>query len=245
MNVPLIVLTTGAVLILLEQFADGRSWPRTPWWLARAGLFNAAQAGVAYLGARTWDLLLPHLAPWSLAELGLLPGALTGYLLITFVYYWWHRWRHSSPGLWRWLHQLHHSPQRLEVLTSFYKHPFELLLNGVLSSFILYVALGLSAAQATLAVLFTGLAELFYHANIRTPRWVGWFIQRPEMHCVHHQRDRHASNYSDLPLWDRLFGTYENPATYDGDCGFADQRELLILSMLAGRDVTRVRGDYR
>ena len=107
MNIILIVLTTAAGLILLEQVAQGRSWPRTPWWLARAALFNGAQAAIAFIGAATWDLLLPTLAPWSLAALGLLPGALLGYLLITFVYYWWHRARHQSPFLWRWLHQAH------------------------------------------------------------------------------------------------------------------------------------------
>ena len=41
--------------------------------------------------------------------------ALVGYLAITFVYYWWHRARHQSDVLWRVLHQLHHSPARLEL----------------------------------------------------------------------------------------------------------------------------------
>ena len=46
-------------------------------------------------------------------------GALLGYLTITFVYYWWHRARHEHPWLWRYLHQIHHSPARLEIVTSF------------------------------------------------------------------------------------------------------------------------------
>jgi hypothetical protein len=43
------------------------------------------------------------------------------YFVATFVFYWWHRWRHESAVLWRGFHQIHHSPQRLEVITSFYK----------------------------------------------------------------------------------------------------------------------------
>jgi len=46
----------------------------------------------------------------------------------------WHRARHESDFLWRWLHQVHHSPVRIEIMTTFYKHPVEQLVNGVLSS---------------------------------------------------------------------------------------------------------------
>jgi hypothetical protein len=46
-----------------------------------------------------------------------------GGLIAYFIFYWWHRWRHESDLLWRLFHQIHHSPQRLEVITSFYKHP--------------------------------------------------------------------------------------------------------------------------
>lgn len=51
----------------------------------------------------------------------------------------------------------------------------------------------------------------FQHANIRTPHWLGHLIQRPESHAVHHGRGIHRWNYSDLPLWDMVFGTYRNP----------------------------------
>jgi sterol desaturase/sphingolipid hydroxylase (fatty acid hydroxylase superfamily) len=54
---------------------------------------------------------------------------------------------------------------------------------------------------------------MFQHANLRTPRWLGYIIQRPESHGIHHERGLHAFNYADLPLWDMVFGTFRNPRT--------------------------------
>ena len=79
------------------------------------------------------------------------------------------------------------------------------------------------------------MAELFYHWNVRTPHWLGYLFQRPEMHRRHHERNWHRSNYSDLPLWDWLFGTFDNPRQLPAECGFADQRELQLWTMLMGR----------
>jgi sterol desaturase/sphingolipid hydroxylase (fatty acid hydroxylase superfamily) len=151
------------------------------------------------------------------------------------VYYWWHRARHESELLWRWLHQVHHSPARIEVLTSFYKHPFELLLNGVLSSVVLHVLAGLTPATASIVVAITGIAELIYHWNVRTPYWLGFVFQRPESHRRHHERGLHRNNYSDLPLWDMLFGTFDNPRATPATCGFGDAAENQLLRMLTGR----------
>lgn len=226
---------------LIEWWRPGRDWPKRPLWLARAAVFNGAQVGVAILGTATWDRYLPELALWSVDTLGLWPGALCGYLVITFIYYWWHRARHEVPWLWRGLHQIHHSPQRLELLTSFYKHPLEIIVNGLLSSSILYLLVGTNAAQAGLAVLLTGVAELVYHWNVKTPYWMGFLIQRPESHCVHHERDRHSSNFSDLPLWDILFGTFHNPRVAEFDCGFAGDAELDVIPMLIGQQPARER----
>ena len=72
---------------------------------------------------------------------------------------------------------------------------------------------------------------------MRTPHWLGYIGQRPESHCVHHQHGIHANNYSDLSLWDILFGTFHNPARFDHRCGLGDQ-ELRLGEMLAGRDLT-------
>src|SRR6202011_1341529 len=120
--------------------------------------------------------------------------------------------------LWRWVHQVHHSPQRIEVITSFYKHPIEIAANTVLSSATLYLLLGVGPASASLAVLLSGIAELLYHWNVRTPYWMGYFFQRPESHCVHHQEGLHSFNYSDLPLWDLMFGTLKNPREWQRRC---------------------------
>jgi len=239
----LIVLGVAVAMIAIETLAPGRRWPSVRGWLARALLLNAAQAAVVFLTGVTWDRWFPQLRPWDLSALGTIPGALIGYLVITFVYYWWHRARHEVPFLWRWFHQVHHSPQRIEIITSFYKHPFELIVNGALSSLLLYAVVGLGPAAAALAVTLTGLAELFYHWNVRTPYWLGFFFQRPESHCVHHRDGWHRSNFADLPVWDMLFGTFQNPRDYAAACGFGPEREPLLTAMLLGRDVNAPRGD--
>jgi sterol desaturase/sphingolipid hydroxylase (fatty acid hydroxylase superfamily) len=176
---------------------------------------------------------------WSADRLGLLGGIAVGYLATTFVYYWWHRWRHEVPILWRCVHQLHHSPQRIEIITSFYKHPFEFVANSILSSAILYLGVGLGLKAASLVVLVTGLAELFYHWNVSTPQWLGYIFQRPESHCLHHQAGVHSSNYSDLPLWDLLFGTFQDPGrSWDRPCGFQGGKESRVLEILLGKDLS-------
>ena len=174
---------------------------------------------------------------WSADALGVTWGAIVGYVAITFIYYWWHRWRHSSPLLWRLFHQVHHSPQRIEVITSFYKHPFEIVANGILSSAILYFIVGVVPEAAAYAVLMTGLAELFYHWNVPTPYWLGFIIQRPESHCIHHQEALHSYNYGDLPLYDMLFGTFRNPRRWQARCGFG-QDEHRLSQMLRCIDIS-------
>jgi sterol desaturase/sphingolipid hydroxylase (fatty acid hydroxylase superfamily) len=237
----LAVLGLAIVMVAAEQLSSGRRWPRVEGWIPRALALNGAQAAMVFITGATWDRWFPQLRIWDASGLGLLPGALLGYLVITFVYYWWHRARHEVPLLWRWLHQVHHSPQRIEIITSFYKHPLELLANGALSSFILYAIVGLDAAAGALAVALTGAAELFYHWNVRTPYWIGFVIQRPESHCIHHRAGWHRSNYADLPLWDMMFGTFDNPRRFESTCGFAPDAEARLGPMLLGRDINAPR----
>jgi sterol desaturase/sphingolipid hydroxylase (fatty acid hydroxylase superfamily) len=235
--IPLIVLGVGLVMLSCELARPGRPWPKVAYWWFRAGLLNAFQVGMVYLAGIAWDGWMLQHRLWSADVLGIPGGALVGYFAITFVYYWWHRWRHQSDFLWRWFHQVHHSPQRIEVITSFYKHPFEIGVNMLLSSLIVYWLVGLGPEAAAYAVLLSGLAELFYHWNVRTPHWLGYLVQRPESHCIHHQEGVHSYNYGDLPLWDMLFGTFRNPRSWQAHCGFGPEGEHRLLEMLAGKDI--------
>lgn len=239
MNVPVVVLAVAAAMIAVERLRPGRRWPDSAGWWARAALLNGIQVAMVFLGGRLWEPWLQARRLWSADGLGTAVGTLAGYLAITFVYYWWHRWRHESRFLWRWLHQLHHSAQRIEVVTSFYKHPLEIASNGVLSSAILYLLVGVGPEPAAYAVLLTGLAELFYHWNVSTPHWLGYLIQRPESHCYHHGEGIHGKNYADLPLWDMLFGTFHNPRSWEAPCGLGADAEQRLGELLLGVDVTR------
>lgn len=236
--IPLFVIVVAACMILIEVLRGDRNWPKVRGWWRRAFLLNGFQFLIAYLAPFAIDSWMADLRPWSADALGTTGGAMLGYLAITFLFYWWHRWRHEVPFLWRWFHQVHHSPQRIEIITSFYKHPFEIVVNSALSSAIVYLVVGTGPLAAAYAVLLTGLAELFYHWNVATPRWLGVLIQRPESHCVHHQEGLHHYNYADLPLWDMLFGTYRNPRSWSARCGFGPAAEQRLKDMLRGEVVS-------
>jgi len=78
---------------------------------------------------------------------------------------------------------------------------------------------------------------MFQHLNVRTPQWLGYVIQRPESHSGHHERGIHARNYSDLPFWDIVFGTFHNPREFTGECGFYDGGSKKVLPLLFGREI--------
>jgi sterol desaturase/sphingolipid hydroxylase (fatty acid hydroxylase superfamily) len=238
MLIAIIVISVALVMFGIERVRPARNWPPVKGWWWRAIALNLIQVSSVLLTGYVFDPFILRFRLWSAADsLGVTGGAIIGYLVLTFVYYWWHRWRHEVDFLWRWLHQLHHSPQRIEIITSFYKHPLEIISNSIISSAILYLVVGVGPAAAAQATMLTGLAELIYHWNVRTPYWMGYIFQRPESHCVHHQAGHHTQNFSDLPIWDIIFGTFNNPKNWDGRCGFGEL-EHQVGTMLRGHDVS-------
>lgn len=230
----------AGVCFLIERLGRGWKLPRVRTWHLRVVLINLAQLGVVVLAGYTWERWLSaHSLLHLSAVLPSVPGGVLAYVIATFVFYWWHRARHESDWLWRLFHQIHHSPQRLEVITSFYKHPLEMVVNSLIGGLLVYTVLGLSPAAGAVYTACTALGEFFYHTNIRTPRWVGYVFQRPEMHRIHHEYGKHRNNYGDIVWWDILFGTYDNPPTWDATCGFDDAREQRLPDMLAFQDVHR------
>jgi sterol desaturase/sphingolipid hydroxylase (fatty acid hydroxylase superfamily) len=124
-----------------------------------------------------------------------------------------HRVMHQTPILWR-VHLVHHIDASVDATTAFRQHPVE----GVLRfSFIAVAAWSLGAPPAAIAVyrLLGSLNSVLEHSNIRLPRWFDralvWIWVTPDMHKVHHSRERSEtdSNYANLfSFLDRLFGTF-------------------------------------
>ena len=241
MQAIIIMLIAVVVMFLIERWWPANGLPKVPHWWPRVILTNFVQVAIVFIMGLTWDKWLMTMEwspPWAVRQyMGIVGQVAIGYIGLTFIYYWWHRVRHDSQFLWKLCHQIHHSPRRMEVLMSFYKYPVEITINGLLSSFIVFPLIGCTPQAAALVTLATGLAEFFYHWNISTPRWLGPFFQRPESHRVHHQKNHHTNNYSDIPLWDIIFGTYQNPKEKIAECGYTASREDRFEDMLGFRDV--------
>ena len=227
--------------MVLERLIPARPLHRVKGWWVRVVVINILQVGVVVVGGLTWEKWLSRTSILDLSSIPAPLSALMAYILVTFIFYWWHRWRHEVNFLWLLCHQIHHSPTRIETITSFYKHPLEIAINSIIISFVTYFILGLTYEAGAWLTVYTGVAEFLYHMNIKTPYWWGFVFQRPESHRVHHQLGRHYNNFADLPLWDILFGTFKNPRT-EVECGFRGDRELSFINMLLFRNVN---GPYK
>ena len=227
----------AAAFLTLERVAPGRELPHARGWYARAALINLVQVGITLATNKLWVGLLSGASVFHLAALKmpLLEGFI-GWFVGTFFFYWWHRIRHLN-GFWQVFHQVHHSPTRIEAATSFYKHPVEILADSALAATILYLLLGTSLEGALWFNFFAATGEFFYHSNFKSPPWLKYFIQTPELHSMHHELDVHRYNFADLPLWDRLFGTYKDADTFAPACGFPRDNERKLGRMLLFRDV--------
>jgi sterol desaturase/sphingolipid hydroxylase (fatty acid hydroxylase superfamily) len=223
---------------ILERVFVGWKLPKVKTWPLRVILINIVQLGIVVVAGVTWEVWLSSWSVFKLSDfVSPVAGGCIAYFIATFVFYWWHRWRHEFDFLWLAFHQIHHSPQRLEVITSFYKHPGEMVMNSLLGSLLVYTFLGLSLEAGVIYTFCTAVGEFFYHTNVKTPRWIGFIFQRPEMHRIHHQADRHKNNYGDIVWWDMLFGTYENPKEWKYTCGFTPESEERLFDMLVYKDV--------
>jgi sterol desaturase/sphingolipid hydroxylase (fatty acid hydroxylase superfamily) len=234
----ILVLVATVVFLVLERLFPGRKLPKASGWYWRALFVNFAQLGITLATARLWvhlfDASVFHLSIWNAPML----EGLVGWLVGTFYFYWWHVLRHRKT-FWLLFHQVHHSPSRIGTVTSYYKHPIEILSDAFLSALVLYPLLGCSMMGAFWYNFFAATGEYFYHANIRTPKWLRYLIQTPELHSIHHQYDVHKNNFSDIPLWDRLFGTYRDATEFAPRCGFPRGAEQRLAAMLMFKDVYR------
>jgi len=238
MTLPTILLILATTLFLiLERVFPGRELPNSTGWYFRSISINLIQLGITLLTGKLWLVWFGNISLLNLSALNapVIEGFI-GWFIGTFVFYWWHRLRHKD-GFWVIFHQIHHSASRIEILTSFYKHPIEIFTNTFITALILFPISGVSLLASIWYNLFAATGEYFYHANIKSPEWLRYFIQTPELHSIHHQYNVHKYNFSDLPIWDRLFGTYKDTTTFTARCGFPEGAEQELTKMLVFKDV--------
>jgi sterol desaturase/sphingolipid hydroxylase (fatty acid hydroxylase superfamily) len=155
---------------------------------------------------------------WGILNIITLPAWMNIALAVValdFVIYLQHLLFHFLPILWR-LHRMHHTDLDIDVTTGNRFHPIEILI----SMGIKLAAVSLIGAPIVAVVIFEvalNATSQFNHGNIRMPealdRWLRLVVVTPDMHRVHHSiipRETNSNFGFNLPLWDRLCGTYRD-----------------------------------
>jgi len=127
--------------------------------------------------------------------------------------YWWHRFNHRVPLLWR-FHAVHHSDAEMDASSGVRFHTGEIVFS-FLARLVVLPLLGLTLPELLLYETISLPVILFHHSNLRlsnrADRCLRWLIVTPWMHYVHHSRwqPETDSNYTSLlSIWDRLFGSF-------------------------------------
>lgn len=233
----LIALGLFSTFAAIDLVGRARVFPEVRLWKIKGIAFTVLYFAVATFAPLMWDGLLGQ---YQLVDGSVLPfwaQVLVGFLVLELLIYAWHRTMHNVQPLWRWFHQMHHSAERVDIWGAFYFHPFDMIGWALVGSLALVLGIGLTAEAAIVVAVLATFCSMFQHANIRTPRWLGYIVTRPESHSVHHQRGVHAFNYGDIPLFDILFGTFRNPREFEAEAGFFDGSSRLIGPMLIGQAI--------
>jgi sterol desaturase/sphingolipid hydroxylase (fatty acid hydroxylase superfamily) len=169
-------------------------------WLLRIGdrLLEAPHGLLTPLGLPLWAL------------------AIVGLVIMDLVEYWVHRFAHRWRPFWL-IHSAHHSDPHVDFSTGARHHPLDTTVS-LLVRFGLYLLLGLPIWIELIRAILVNVMALWQHANVSAPRVLEALravLVTPAVHRIHHVPDRPLidRNYGQiLSVWDRLFGTYAEPA---------------------------------
>ena len=118
------------------------------------------------------------------------------------------------------MHAVHHAATDFNVITALRHHPTE----GVIAAVALPLVpalLGFPIEAIAIVILATAAYTIYVHADLPTSSFIErWIAFGPNGHGIHHGTDAacYNTNFGDLVIWDRLFGTYKvdvaEPRTY-------------------------------
>ena len=231
------ILSFYTLFTLLDTISPARCQTQIALWRTRGVAGFIAYYVVAFYAPVMWDGFLSDHTLADLTGWPLWSQFLLGFLVLEFVVYAWHRIMHTAEPLWRHVHQTHHSAERVDIWGAFWFHPLDMIGWAFVGSLALVGCLGISVPAAIAINLIASFCAMFQHANLRTPRWIGYIITRPESHAWHHARGVHGKNYGDVPWFDILFGTFRNPESAPAEVGFFNGASNKLWSLLIGRKI--------
>ena len=166
------------------------------------------------------------------------PGLLVDLILLDFLIYWWHRFNHELPLLWR-FHEVHHLDAFLDSTTALRFHFGEVLLSALARA----VVIALFDIPIISILVFETLvlaAAIFHHSNLALPRGLERVLSRliitPSIHWVHHHalRGDTDSNYGTIfSFWDPIFRSRSAmQRSLTMPIGVEGQRERSILQLM-------------
>ncbi len=237
--VSIIVICIFFGLMILEELFPGRPLPQIKYWKIRGVIAFIIYFFLSSYLPFLWNEFLAKYQIFDLTVLGNYWGALVALLIYELGVYVWHRSMHKSNLLWRMFHQMHHSAERVDTYGAFYFSPMDTFGFTFLTSLAL-VWIGGFTPQATIYAIYAAtFLAVIQHANIKTPQWMGYIFQRPESHSMHHAKGIHAYNYSDLPLFDIILGTFRNPKEFSTETGFYNGASSKIKQMILFKDINK------
>src|ERR1043166_8154151 len=149
--------------------------------------------------------------------LGSLPGVVKivmAIFLVDFTIYWIHRAQHRFDPMWR-THAWHHSIEQLYWFSGFRTSFLHSFIYDIPQATIPMLVFHLSPLEAGIGYSIGLLIQFWEHTNIDVE--IGplkYLIITPAYHRVHHSTEHSRTNFgTTFSLWDRLFGTYLDPAT--------------------------------
>jgi sterol desaturase/sphingolipid hydroxylase (fatty acid hydroxylase superfamily) len=179
---------------------------------------------------------VPFVSAGYHALLGLTPlqAGLFYFLAVDFLAYWMHRLNHSR-ALWH-THAFHHSSTNLYWASGMRGSPVHFVLLGI-PGLAVQVFFDPQGIVLTLVLVYGAAHNSLIHSNLRLPRVLNWVFVTGESHMVHHGRDPKlgGSNFGFLfTFWDRVFGTWTDPATVPADYPLGLAYEVSPVRLIAG-----------
>lgn len=239
MNIKIIPIIWLIMMFIIESIKPKRKWQiaRIKRVLFHVGLsiINGIIAGV--IGYLFLNYMRDNIynSNWGILNLlGIkgLSGIIMTLIVLDMFDYWWHRFNHVVPFLWR-FHKVHHVDTHVDTMTSLRFHPGEILISALFAKMIWLILLGPTFIAFIIFETAISMASQFHHSNIdfsdRVEKRIRKIIVTPRFHASHHTVTVRTcnANYSTIFIfWDKIFGTYREP----------DYKEMERLGLAGGRD---------